>query len=92
MGNFARQWSAIEGEERIGVLGFGHLEQVLEFADRLDGSAESLGTAHIRVARDLRQAAIELRQLVLWLRSAMGATELDAVISLEAGLQVAEPV
>ena len=64
MGNFTRQWSIIQGAERIGELGFRHLDQVLEFADRLNGSAESLGPAHIRVACDLRQAAVELRQLV----------------------------
>jgi hypothetical protein len=73
-----------EMTEDIEEFGLRRLEDVAEFADKLECSARSIGTAQPGLSRDVRRAAVELRQLVLLLRDAMGATEGDVVISLDA--------
>ena len=82
MGNLAGSWLLLDKAEMAGEFGLYRLGQVAEFADKLDASAV-FRTTHPSITSDLRRAASELRQLVLWLRCAMSATEDDAVISFD---------
>jgi hypothetical protein len=74
--------------DNIGEFGLSRLREVSEFADKLEHKAASRNTSEPGLRGDLRQAASHLRQMVSLLRSAMGATEEVAVISLDCEGQV----